>query len=56
MARSVIFFSFIFVLTASLALLLYTFGLSRLLFALLGAGTLFIVYLLFHPRNQLAGS
>jgi peptidoglycan-N-acetylglucosamine deacetylase len=51
MARSVIFFSFIFVLTASLALL-YTFGLSRLLFLLLGAATLFVVYLLFHPRSQ----
>jgi peptidoglycan/xylan/chitin deacetylase (PgdA/CDA1 family) len=51
MVRSVIFFSFIFVLTASLALL-YTFGLSQLLFVLLGTSTLFIVYLLFHPRNQ----
>ena len=51
MTRSAIFFSFIFVLTASLALL-YTFGLSRLLFVLLGAATLFIVYMLFHPRSQ----
>ena len=51
MVRSVIFFSFIFVLTASLALL-YVLGLSRLLFVLLGAATLLIVYLLFHPRNQ----
>ena len=51
MARSVIFFSLIFVITASLALL-YTFGLSRLFFVVLSTATLFIVYLLFHPRNQ----
>lgn len=51
MVRSVIFFSFMFVLTASLVLL-YAFGFSRLPFVLLGAATLFIVYLLFHPRNQ----
>jgi peptidoglycan-N-acetylglucosamine deacetylase len=51
MARSVIFFSFIFVISALLAIL-YTFGLSQLLFIVLGATTLFIVYLLFHPRNQ----
>jgi peptidoglycan-N-acetylglucosamine deacetylase len=51
MARSVIFFSFIFVLSASLALL-YASGHLTLLFVVLGAATLFIVYLLFHPRNQ----
>jgi peptidoglycan-N-acetylglucosamine deacetylase len=51
MARSVIFFSFIFLISVSLALL-YTFGHSRLLFVVLGAATLFIIYLLFHPRNQ----
>jgi peptidoglycan-N-acetylglucosamine deacetylase len=51
MARSVIFFALIFVISVSLALL-YTFGLSRLFFLVLGAVTLFIVYLLFHPRNQ----
>jgi peptidoglycan-N-acetylglucosamine deacetylase len=51
MARSVIFFSFIFVISASLALL-YSFGLFRPMFFLLSATTLFIVYLLFHPRNQ----
>src|SRR3984885_13577376 len=51
MARSVIFFAFFFVLSVSLALL-YSFGLSRLFFAVLSAVTLFIVYLLFHPRNQ----
>jgi peptidoglycan/xylan/chitin deacetylase (PgdA/CDA1 family) len=51
MARSVIFFSFMLVLSVSLALL-YSFGLSRLFFVVLSAATLFIVYLLFHPRNQ----
>jgi peptidoglycan-N-acetylglucosamine deacetylase len=49
--RSVTFFVSFFVLTASLALL-HIFGLSRLLFFILGIATLFIVYLLFHPRNQ----
>jgi peptidoglycan-N-acetylglucosamine deacetylase len=51
MSRSVIFFSFTFVLTASLTLL-YTLGFSRYASAILTAATLFIVYLLFHPRNQ----
>jgi peptidoglycan-N-acetylglucosamine deacetylase len=51
MARSVTFFSFIFVISGLLALL-YTHGFSRLFFALLSATTVFIVYLLFHPRNQ----
>jgi peptidoglycan-N-acetylglucosamine deacetylase len=51
MARSVIFFSFIFLISVSLALL-YTFGHSWLLFVVLSAATLFIIYLLFHPRNQ----
>jgi peptidoglycan-N-acetylglucosamine deacetylase len=50
MARPVIFFLFLLVISASLALL-YPF--SRLLVALIsGATTLFVVYLLFHPRNQ----
>jgi peptidoglycan-N-acetylglucosamine deacetylase len=51
MARSVIFFISFFILTASL-ILLFTSGLHHLTFVLLGAATLFIVYLLFHPRNQ----
>jgi peptidoglycan/xylan/chitin deacetylase (PgdA/CDA1 family) len=51
MARSVIFFAFFFLLSVSLALL-YGFGFSRLFFVVLSAATLFIVYLLFHPRNQ----
>ena len=51
MARSITFFSFMFVISALLALL-YTFGFSRLFFVILCATTLFIVYLLFHPRNQ----
>jgi peptidoglycan-N-acetylglucosamine deacetylase len=51
MARSVSFFSFLFVISVSLALL-YTFGFSRLFFVVLSATTLGIVYLLFHPRNQ----
>jgi len=49
--RSVIFFSFIVVISALLALL-YTFGFSLLFFVVLSATTLFNVYLLFHPRNQ----
>lgn len=51
MARSIIFFSFIFVIS-SLLVLLYTFGFSQLFLVVLSATTLFIVYLLFHPRNQ----
>jgi peptidoglycan-N-acetylglucosamine deacetylase len=51
MARSVIFFSFFFVISAALALL-YSFGFFQLVFLVLSATTLFIVYLLFHPRNQ----
>jgi len=51
MVRSVIFFSFIFVISALLAAL-YTFGFSKLFFVVLSATTLFNVFLLFHPRNQ----
>jgi len=51
MARSVLFFSFIFLISVSLALL-YIFGFSRLFIAVLSFTTVFIVYLLFHPRNQ----
>ncbi|HLV88928.1 MAG TPA: polysaccharide deacetylase family protein [Candidatus Sulfotelmatobacter sp.] len=51
MVRSVVFFSVIFLISAVLALL-YTFGFLRLFFLILGATTLSIVYLLFHPRNQ----
>lgn len=51
MARSVTFFLFIFAISALLAAL-YAFGFSRLPLAILSATTLFIVYLLFHPRNQ----
>jgi len=51
MARSVLFFSSLFVISVS-AVLLYAFGRSRLFFALLIVTTLAIVYLLFHPRNQ----
>jgi peptidoglycan-N-acetylglucosamine deacetylase len=51
MARSVIFFSFLFVISVSLALL-YSFGLFHIVFVILSATTLVIVYLLFHPRNQ----
>jgi peptidoglycan/xylan/chitin deacetylase (PgdA/CDA1 family) len=51
MARSVLFFSFIFLISVSLVLL-YIFGFSRLFIAVLSLTTLFIVYLLFHPRNQ----
>lgn len=51
MVRSVIFFLCFFVISACLALL-YAFGFSRLFFAVLTATSLFIVYLLFHPRNQ----
>jgi peptidoglycan-N-acetylglucosamine deacetylase len=51
MARSVIFFSLILLISA-LLVLLYVFGLSRLVVAVLTTTTLLIVYLLFHPRNQ----
>jgi peptidoglycan/xylan/chitin deacetylase (PgdA/CDA1 family) len=51
MARSVIFFSSLFVITAILVLL-YALDLSRLLLFVLSATTVLIVYLLFHPRNQ----
>lgn len=51
MARSVLFFSFICLISGSLALL-HIFGFSRLFIAVLCLTTLFIVYLLFHPRNQ----
>src|SRR5580704_5667536 len=50
MARPVIFFLFMLVISASLALL-YPFSLS-LVALIFGATTLLIVYLLFHPRNQ----
>lgn len=51
MGRSVIFFSLIFLISISLALL-YAFDFARLCVAILSATTLLIVYLLFHPRNQ----
>jgi peptidoglycan-N-acetylglucosamine deacetylase len=51
MARSVIFFSALFLISASLSLL-YAFGFFRLVLAGISATTLLIVYLLFHPRNQ----
>ena len=51
MVRSVIFFLCFFVISACLVLL-YAFGFSRLFFTGLSATSLFIVYLLFHPRNQ----
>jgi peptidoglycan/xylan/chitin deacetylase (PgdA/CDA1 family) len=51
MARSVIFFSVILAISAVLALL-YVFHLFGFFFIVLGATTLSIVYLLFHPRNQ----
>lgn len=51
MARSVIFFSSLFMVSALLALL-YSFHFFQLFLAVLGATTLLIVYLLFHPRNQ----
>ena len=52
MARSVIFFSLMLLISTLLATL-YAFGFLRLFFAILSATTLFVVYLLFHPRNQL---
>jgi peptidoglycan-N-acetylglucosamine deacetylase len=51
MARSVIFFSLILVISVLLGLL-YALGLSRLFVVILSAATIVIVYLLFHPRNQ----
>jgi peptidoglycan/xylan/chitin deacetylase (PgdA/CDA1 family) len=53
MARSVI-FCLLFVATHASLVLLYPFTLSRILLALLlyTVGTLLMLYLLFHPRNQ----
>jgi peptidoglycan/xylan/chitin deacetylase (PgdA/CDA1 family) len=51
MARSVIFFSLFFLISAVLAVL-YALGFLWLFSLGLGAITLLIVYLLFHPRNQ----
>jgi peptidoglycan-N-acetylglucosamine deacetylase len=53
MARSVTFY-FLFLATHASLILLYPFTLSRLLAALLiyVAGTLLMLFLLFHPRNQ----
>lgn len=53
MARSAIFF-LLFLLTNASLVLLYPFTLSRFLLTALiyGAGTLLMLYLLFHPRNQ----
>ena len=51
MARSVLFFSFIFLVTISLTVL-YIFRFFPLFFAVLSLTTVLIVYLLFHPRNQ----
>lgn len=51
MVRSLFFFSFLFAVSVLLALL-SEFGFSKLFFVVLTATTLFIVYLLFHPRNQ----
>jgi peptidoglycan-N-acetylglucosamine deacetylase len=51
MVRSVICCLVIFVISILLALL-YAFGLTRPFLAILGATTILIVYLLFHPRNQ----
>jgi peptidoglycan/xylan/chitin deacetylase (PgdA/CDA1 family) len=51
MARSIIFFSIFSVVTLVLALL-YFLGFSRTSFVILGAATIVMVYLLFHPRNQ----
>lgn len=51
MARSVIFFSLLFLISAILAVL-YAFDFFRLFLAIVSATTLLIVYLLFHPRNQ----
>jgi peptidoglycan-N-acetylglucosamine deacetylase len=51
MARSVIFFLTLFLISA-LLVLLYVFGFPRLVLLGISAVTLLIVYLLFHPRNQ----
>ena len=53
MARSVI-FCLLFVATHASLFLLYPFTVSRILLALLlyTVGTLLMLYLLFHPRNQ----
>jgi peptidoglycan-N-acetylglucosamine deacetylase len=51
MARPVIFFSLMVVISALLGLL-YAFGFFRLFLVILSATTLLTVYLLFHPRNQ----
>jgi len=51
MARSVTFFSLLFLISALLATL-YAFGFFRLFLAALTATTLLIVFLLFHTRNQ----
>lgn len=51
MARSVICFAFLFVISVSAALL-YTFGFFRVFLAVVIATTLSCIYLLFHPRNQ----
>lgn len=51
MARSVIFFLLISLISALLALL-YALDFTRLCLLILSATTLLIVYLLFHPRNQ----
>jgi peptidoglycan/xylan/chitin deacetylase (PgdA/CDA1 family) len=51
MARSVIFFSLLFLISALLGVL-YAFGFFRIFLAILTATTLLIIFLLFHPRNQ----
>src|ERR1700722_15184367 len=51
MARSVIFFLSLFLISASLVLI-YSYGLLYLVLIGVSATTLLIVYLLFHPRNQ----
>src|SRR3954453_4425451 len=51
MARSVIFFTLIFLISV-LLVVLYALGLFRFVVAVLTATTLLILYLLFHPRNQ----
>jgi peptidoglycan/xylan/chitin deacetylase (PgdA/CDA1 family) len=51
MARSVMFFLLVFVISV-LLVLLYIFDLPRLFFLILSAVTLLILYMLFHPRNQ----
>lgn len=51
MARSVICFAALFVISVGAALL-YSFGFFQLFIVLVSATTLLCVYLLFHPRNQ----